>query len=307
MSRTLRFCLVTTFYPPHHFGGDGVLVYRLASALARRHHEVDVIYCVDSYRLFNRAPPPRHPPDHPNVRVHALRSRLGPLSPVYTHQTGRPGPKRRGLARILEDHAFDVIHYHNISLVGGPAVIALGRAAVRLFTAHDYWPVCPLSTLWQYGRRICTNRQCIRCGLHAGRPPQAWRATGLLARALKRIDAFLCPSVFVMQILRDHGLDLPYTHLPNFVSEPERIALDEAVAAMGPRYFLYAGRIEKHKGADDAVAVFRHHDASALWIAGEGKHEARLRRRAGGAPHIRFLGHQPRDALFALYRGAQAV
>ena len=35
-NRPLRFCLVTTFYPPFHFGGDGVFVYRLAQALAER-------------------------------------------------------------------------------------------------------------------------------------------------------------------------------------------------------------------------------------------------------------------------------
>ena len=31
--RPLRFCMVTTFYPPYHFGGDAVFVHRLAEAL----------------------------------------------------------------------------------------------------------------------------------------------------------------------------------------------------------------------------------------------------------------------------------
>ena len=31
----LRFCMVTTFYPPWSFGGDGVAVRRLAEALSR--------------------------------------------------------------------------------------------------------------------------------------------------------------------------------------------------------------------------------------------------------------------------------
>ena len=30
MNRPLRLCFMTTFYPPYHFGGDAMFVYRLA-------------------------------------------------------------------------------------------------------------------------------------------------------------------------------------------------------------------------------------------------------------------------------------
>jgi hypothetical protein len=30
MSRPLRFCMLTTFYPPYSFGGDGVYVHALS-------------------------------------------------------------------------------------------------------------------------------------------------------------------------------------------------------------------------------------------------------------------------------------
>ena len=39
-----RFCMVTTFYPPHHFGGDAMYAYRLTQALAERGHRVDVLH-----------------------------------------------------------------------------------------------------------------------------------------------------------------------------------------------------------------------------------------------------------------------
>ena len=38
--RIRRFCLVTTFYPPSSFGGDGIFVRNLARELARRGHEI---------------------------------------------------------------------------------------------------------------------------------------------------------------------------------------------------------------------------------------------------------------------------
>ncbi len=29
IDRPLRFCMITTFYPPYNFGGDGILVHQL--------------------------------------------------------------------------------------------------------------------------------------------------------------------------------------------------------------------------------------------------------------------------------------
>ena len=43
----LRFCSLTTFYPPFNFGGDGIDVQSPARALAARGHHVTVIDVVD--------------------------------------------------------------------------------------------------------------------------------------------------------------------------------------------------------------------------------------------------------------------
>jgi len=122
VDRPLRFCMVTTFYPPYNFGGDGVFIRRLSNELARRGHRVDVIHCADAYRLLAGHEPAAAYEDHPNVTVHGLRSRFGFLSPLATQQTGRPLLKAAAIRRILAQ-GFDVILYHNISLVGGLTVI----------------------------------------------------------------------------------------------------------------------------------------------------------------------------------------
>lgn len=44
---------------------------------------------------------------------------FGILSPLATQQTGFPLFKAASIRKILKK-PFDVIHYHNISLVGGP-------------------------------------------------------------------------------------------------------------------------------------------------------------------------------------------
>ena len=68
--------------------------------------------------------------EHPNVRRHELRSGLGWLSPLLTQQTGRPLLKRAKIRRLLRKHDYDVIHYHNTSLLG-PAVLAMDTPGKR--------------------------------------------------------------------------------------------------------------------------------------------------------------------------------
>jgi glycosyltransferase involved in cell wall biosynthesis len=106
--------MITTFYPPYNFGGDGIFVRRLSNELARRGHQVDVIHCIDAYRLLAHQELARTYDDHPNVTVHGLKSPFGFLSPLATQQMGLPFFKSARIQQILEK-GFDVIHYHNIS------------------------------------------------------------------------------------------------------------------------------------------------------------------------------------------------
>jgi glycosyltransferase involved in cell wall biosynthesis len=157
----LRFAMVTTFYPPYHFGGDALAVQRLTHALARRGHRVDVIHDIDAFRLLSANGEPPAPRVPANVRVHGLRSALRGLSSLATHQLGRPVVHGRRIQRIL-DSGVDVIHYHNVSLVGGPGILGMGRG-IKLYTAHEHWLVCPTHVLWRHNREVCTGRECLRC------------------------------------------------------------------------------------------------------------------------------------------------
>src|SRR5881296_1892398 len=154
--------MVTTFYPPYHFGGDAMYVYRLSDALARRGHQVTVAHSVDAYRVLRGTPqdPLTH---HPRVTVKPLRSRVRALSPLVTYLAGRPGLASRALDEIFEQQ-FDVVHFHNISLMGGPGVLSYG-SGIKLYTMHEHWLVCPMHVLWKYNRRPCERPACLRCSL----------------------------------------------------------------------------------------------------------------------------------------------
>jgi len=309
MDRPLRFCMITTFYPPYSFGGDGTFVHQLSNELAQRGHQVDVIHCIDSYILLTGREPSRTCTHHPNVKVHGLRSRFGPLSPLVTQQTGYPLLQSRRIREIL-DRGFDVIHYHNVSLVGGPRVLEYGEG-IKLYTMHECWLVCPTHVLFRCRKAPCVQRRCLVCQLAYGRPPQWWRYTGLLERALEHVDAFIAPSRFSQSAHEQRGLRIPIVHLPNFVARIE-VATPPPGERVDSReddepYFLFVGRLEKLKGLQTLIPVFRRHTRARLLVAGAGSYGAHLRRLAEGDDRIRFLGRLTQEELQAVYRKAVAL
>ena len=192
----LRFGLLTTFYPPFNFGGDGIDVQRTARALVRRGHAVTVLHDVDAYQWLAGRQLPDQPVDQDGVEVIGLRSRLGVLSSVLTHQFGRPVVHGRTIARLIRDRQFDVVIFNNVSLVGGPGLLAFGADALRVYMAQEHWLVCPMHVLWRYDREVCPKKECLRCQIRGKRPPQWWRYTGLLERSLRHVDLFLAGSEF---------------------------------------------------------------------------------------------------------------
>jgi glycosyltransferase involved in cell wall biosynthesis len=308
MSRPLRFCMITTFYPPYNFGGDGIFVHRLSNELARRGHQVDVIHCIDSYRLLAHQEPERTYNDHPNVTVHGLRSRFGFLSPLATQQTGYPFFKSARIRQILEK-GFDVIHYHNISLVGGPKVLEYGQG-IKLYTMHEYWLVCPTHVLFRFNRAACKRPHCFPCSLVHKRPPQWWRYSGLLESTVQHVDAFIAPSRFTRDKHHQIGPDVNIVHLPYFVPPAETSSpTSEGAVGEVPEepYFLFVGRLEKLKGLQTLIPAFRQYCKAKLLIAGTGNYKLQLRQLAGDDVNVRFLGHVSGQRLQALYRQAVAV
>ncbi len=307
----LRFCMVTTYYPPENFGGDGIAVQRLARGLVRRGHRVTVVYDSDAYTaLSSGAKPSREPPTDDGVEVVRLESRAPLLSILLTQQTGRPIVQGARLAQILGGHRFDVVNYHNVSLVGGVGVLGLGDPAIRLYMMHEHWLVCPQHVLWRHDREPCPGRQCLRCAIHYHRPPQLWRNSAMMDRQLRHVDTFIALSEFSRDKHREFGFEYPMEVLPNFVPDSESPASEPGAPSWNSHsrpYFLYVGRLQRIKGLDDVIPVFREDLGADLLIAGTGTHEAELRRLAGESERIKFLGWRNEAELAGLYRDATAL
>lgn len=297
----MRFCMVTTFYPPYHFGGDGTYIRALCQGLVNRGHDVTVVHCEDAYRLSGRA---LHVDDQPSaITVHRLKSRFGLLSPLLTQQTGYPLLKYHALKSILEQD-FDVVNFHNISLVGGPGVIRLSNAKVNLYTLHEHWLICPTHIFWKDGEKACDVRTCFRCSIKSGIPPQLWRYSSLIKNSMHNVDCFIAPSRFTAEQHRASGISQPIRVVPLFsYLSPDEYG-DESD---GNLTFITVGRITASKGIAELVDSFSKWPDLILRVVGDGDLLEPLKIKYQRFGNIQFLGQMPQQSLQQLYRQSTAL
>jgi glycosyltransferase involved in cell wall biosynthesis len=317
---SLRFGMFTTFYPPFNFGGDGIDTERMARALVRRGHRVTVVHDIDAYEWLSGRTLPEQPRDQDGVEVIGLRSRLGVIAPLLTHQFGTPVVHRRFMEKVTRERGFDVLVFGNVSLVGGPGLLTLGEHSVgggsgshtrplRVYLAHEHWLVCPTHVLWRFNREPCDSRDCVRCVLSYRRPPQLWRFTSALERRLSSVDLFLARSEFSRNKHREFGFSRPMEVLPYFLpgdypTQPPPRTTDSPHSRP---YFLTVGRLTRIKGVEAIIPAFRKYQSADLLIAGDGEDRSRLEQLAAGMPNVRFLGRVPNDELRRYYEHAIAA
>jgi len=308
MTGGLRFLHLTTFYPPYSFGGDATYLYRLCHALADEGHDVDVVHSVDAYNLLHPAAPEIAFAPHPGVTVHALDTGHRVLTPLITHQTGSPGLNASAIRHLMASKPYDVVHYHNISLLG-PRVLeypTASRSTIKLYTTHEHWLICPTHVLWKFNERACERPQCLQCTVAAGRPPQWWRYAGVLEASARHVDRFVSPSRFTAAMHRDRGFSEPVGHLPYFVDRSDDDWKTPGNSPHPRPYFLFVGRLERIKGLQTILPLWDSIPEYDLVIAGTGTMESVLRERASGNPRVHFLGPQSQRALGRLYAHAVA-
>jgi glycosyltransferase involved in cell wall biosynthesis len=284
-------------------------IYRLAHALGEAGHHVDVIHDVDSYYLQHPGEPEIQFNEHSNVIRHELRSPYGWLSPLLTQQTGRPYLKRKQINHVLNSRPYDVIQYHNISLLG-PEILSINPPQgkpVKLYMTHEHWLICPTHVLWKYNRRACEKPNCLPCTLLANRPPQLWRYTSMLQRASQHVDQFVSPSRFTARMHAERGFPKPVAHLPYFIDRS-----DKDWQYPGPRpqespYFLFVGRLEIIKGLHTLIDLWELVPDADLLVVGTGTQAEILHKKAQGNSRIKFLGALPQRELGNLYFHAQAT
>lgn len=309
----MKFCMITTFFGAHSFGGDAAYVDRLCRALLRQGHEVDVFYNISAFEAVRGDHPLRQYDPPEGLVLHGMRTPGGIAGLLWSHQTGRMGTLKRELGGHLAATTYDVIHFHNISLMGGPDLLRLkdrSGSATRFMSAHEHWLICPLSLLWKKKREVCKQPACVTCTVSAQRPPQWWRYGGLRDRSLATLDALFVPSFHTREIHQQRGISQPITRLPYFLPDDMVRQAQEAPSRRSPSgrpYFIMAGRLVVEKGFQEVIPHMNRFPEADLLIAGTGPFTANLKAQAAPHPNVHFLGLQDFAGLLQLFKGARAL
>jgi glycosyltransferase involved in cell wall biosynthesis len=306
----VKFCMVTSFFGSHSLGGDAVYIDRLSRALLRRGHQVHVAFSSSAYKILPDRLPLRSYQTPPGLVLHDLGGGIGGYAnALWAHQTGGSLCFANRLESLLDNHQFDVIHLHNISLLGGRGLSASlrRRAALKLTTMHDYWWFCPQSLLGKNGARVCEEPACFTCSLLARRPPQLWRRKLWFNQTAEAVDAVLFPSRSALEIYQAKGFEHPRQYVLPGMLDGEGTSGDEPPAPSPAPYFAAAGRLVLQKGFQTLIPLMRHLPGVQLRIAGAGPAERHLHRLAHGLPNVQFLGLFDHGQIRSLFLGARAV
>jgi glycosyltransferase involved in cell wall biosynthesis len=276
----VRVLVVSGIWPPDA-GGPASHAPEVCDYLAGRGHRVEVVTTAD------RAPEPRPypvgwvprrlPPGVRHLRAAALVwARARSCDVVYS--TGMEGRSAVGarlagrplVQRLPSDPAFERAHWRGLT-----------RAPLERFPEERGLRIAAL--------RWARNRE---------------------AASASRI---VCPSAWLRDVVAGWGVDPGRIDvLPHAVAPPplaERDELRRRYGFEGPTLVL-AGRLVPQKALDVALRAVSLAEAVSLVVAGDGPERARAEATAGAlglGGRVRFLGAQPRDAVFELFRAADAA
>jgi glycosyltransferase involved in cell wall biosynthesis len=258
---TFKFLFTSTFFPPNHLGGDAMHVQYLVNELAARGHEVHVLHSLDAYNLKRKHI--HQQAKQEGIYTYGVKTVLNQTA-YRTYLTGNSTAINRKFKQLLKDVNPDIVHHHNISLLGY-GLLKKQKNYHNIYTAHDYWLICQKSDYTKNGAP-CNNPNCVVCALKNKRTPQLWRQKTAYAQAIKDIDLLIAPSNYMKNQI-DKKLKIKTVTFPNFAPSPAQ----NGGTSGFENFFIYAGMVEAYKGVMDLVTAFKTHAFKArLLIVGNG-------------------------------------
>jgi glycosyltransferase involved in cell wall biosynthesis len=301
---TLKFIFTSSFYPPYHLGGDANHVRYLAEELVNRGHEVHVLHSLDAYKVKRKGTPV--PSDSHGVITHPIETRFS-RSAYEAYLFGNSRPVNEKFRDLVREVAPDVVHHHNISLLGYNILQKIGDYP-NFYSAHDYWLVCPRSNLLKNGKEICTKPSCTKCGLYYRKPPQLWRRQGSFEEAIGGLDILIASSNYAKEMFAER-LAVKQVVIPNFVPIPPH----QIESSGFSNFFLFVGMLERHKGAPQLIEAFKaikkRKDAKLI-IVGSGSLESAIGRQiqeSGLQDRILLFKWMELDSIYRLLKDSTAL
>ncbi len=293
--------MTAAFYPPYHLGGDANHVRYLAEALAAKGHEVHVEYAPAALALKRGKPTPDEKGDAGVIR-HPIPAAAGRLQPLAAWIFGAPPTVRRHHERLVREIRPDIVHFHNLSLLGLD-LVNVPTPGLKMYTAHDYWVRCPRNDLFKFNQRLCESPTCLTCLTLSAKPPQLWRYLPNGLKPFDALDVTIAPSEFLGRMIAPY-LHGPVVHIPNFAPDPN----PSGRSSPPGDYYLYVGRLEFYKGIPElAKAAAMYRGPHRFVVVGKGKQAAVLQAAQRQAAPIDLHGWLPAEERDSTYARARAL
>lgn len=224
---------------------------------------------------------------------------------------------RAKLSSLLDQHAFDIAHLHNIYHQLSPSILgALKKRNIPIVASvHDLKLLCGNYKMYVNGEvcerckggrhyQLLLNR-CTKNSLAGSLVNMVEMYLHGAARIYSQIDLLIAVSHFYRKKLIDFGIDEnKVVYLPSFV-EVEKYRVAESVSD----FVLYFGRLSEEKGVDTFIEAAAFNPKVPHWIVGSGPEELTLKAQVVNAEldNVRFLGFQSGKNLQKLVSEALAI
>ena len=281
--KPLKILIAADTYPPD-VNGASVFCHRLATAMAKRGHEVHVV-------AASNIPGPGFTLAQPEAMVHRLKSHAAP-----THETYRvclPHAAKKAVSRLLDELQPDVVHAQCHYMVGHAALSEARRRGIRTVATNHFMPenLDPFLPFPGWFKRVIARNSWRDMGRIMGKADVVTTPTPLAARAMMsyaRLDKVLPLS---------NGIDSGhYEPAPGeTVDKPDRPTI------------LFVGRLAVEKNIDVLIKALGRMTATPeahLEVIGGGEQREPLERLAAGLglrDRVHFHGHVDDDELRRAY------
>lgn len=222
----------------------------------------------------------------------------------------------REARRAVASFAPDVVHVHNVYPSIGPALhLAARRAGVPLvMTVHNYRLRCPNGLMYTEGglchRCVSGNRghalwhDCFPSTTQAAAYATVLSAHQWLLPLERMVDAFVAPSEFVANRLRNWGVQAERVHVV-----PHPMATVPGATTAPGTHGLFLGRLREEKGPDTVVAALERAGDRPFVFAGSGPmlSDLQVRARRANLHQARFVGWQTPEQVQRLVADARYV
>lgn len=215
---------------------------------------------------------------------------------------------KQKLEQVLHLEKPDLVHLNIFAHHISPSILPLLKKnnIPTVMTMHEYKLVCPIYTMLLHNKPCerCRNKRFYQCLINRCTKDSYLKSMlntlemylhHNVLRLYDSIDAFIAPSVFLKQKVKEMGFHRNIVYLANFID------LDEfqAMTSWEEESMIYFGRLSKEKGLLTLVDAFKRIPRIVLKIIGEGPLTPILREKLEHEriTNVRLIPHKDKKDL----------